>query len=149
MTTSEYESAYRALHGAVLGKLRRALHGAADADDLAAEVWLRAWERRDQCRGQVRGWVHTIARNCLFAYWRRRHYEPLPDPDLLPGREEWPLIDARVALEQIAARMSSASRLWQPERPETSTERSRRHRALKQARAVVRGTIARGDHSSR
>lgn len=72
---------HRLVHGILLARLSRA-----DAEDLAQEVFLAAWERLDDLRdaGGFGGWVAAIARNRATSHLRaRREGEALPDD--LPG----------------------------------------------------------------
>jgi RNA polymerase sigma factor (sigma-70 family) len=83
----------------------------ADADDLLAEVWLRAFAARgtfDPRRGSVRVWSFGVARHVLLAHWRR--VVDLPhDPG---GHEEtsdpWPEVDDRLAAAAVAPAMRAA-----------------------------------------
>jgi RNA polymerase sigma factor (sigma-70 family) len=56
------------------------------ADDLLAEVWVRAFSGRggyDPTRAGVRPWLYGIARNVLRAHWGAR-----PDPVQVAGPED-------------------------------------------------------------
>jgi RNA polymerase sigma-70 factor, ECF subfamily len=64
-----------------------------DLNDLHQEVWLRAWRHLPSGfhGGNVRAWLHQIARNGLIDRSRRRRAEPLPDElSLLDPRGEQP-----------------------------------------------------------
>src|SRR5665213_4397430 len=53
---------YRRHGGAVFGLARRVLNGAAEAEDVTQEVFLRLWnqpERFDATRGNLRSWLLT------------------------------------------------------------------------------------------
>jgi RNA polymerase sigma-70 factor (ECF subfamily) len=87
-----------------------ALHGylsrraPAAADDLLAEVWLRAFASRsgfDPARGTARAWLFGVARNVLAAHWngiepvgRAAHHEPTVDP--------WQAVDRRLDAAAVA-----------------------------------------------
>ncbi len=85
------------------------------AEDLAQEVFLRAYERRASYReasGSFSAWIHGIARNLAIDFLRRRRSTvPLPDPSSTAGpvaRNTAPDAGAtdhetRVALERAIA----------------------------------------------
>jgi RNA polymerase sigma-70 factor (ECF subfamily) len=83
-------------NGAVHGYLARR-SGRDTADDLVAEVWLRAFRSRanfDLQYPDARPWLYGIARNVLNAHWR----QSTKSPPLLPTaiRDPWPDIDDRL-----------------------------------------------------
>lgn len=87
---------HRLVHGVLLARLPRA-----DAEDLAQEVFLAAWERLDDLRdaGGFGGWVAAIARNRATSHLRaRRETSALPDD--LPGGTPADA-DARAVLSAI------------------------------------------------
>ncbi|MBZ0112118.1 MAG: RNA polymerase sigma factor [Thermoanaerobaculia bacterium] len=69
--------------GRLLGYLRRLGARGAEADDILQEVFLAVWRRAntfDTARGEVGGWLFTIARNKWFDWLRstgRRPTQPL------------------------------------------------------------------------
>src|SRR5690348_6799584 len=84
-----FEEHYASIHA----YLRRRVD-AATADDIAAETFVRAYQRRSSfegTRGNVRAWLFGIASNLLQHHWRRerrqlRAYartgvDPLAQPD--------------------------------------------------------------------
>ena len=55
--------------------LRLTGHDRARAEDVVQETLLRAWrhhDRLDECRGSVRSWLFTVARNIVIDEWRTR-----------------------------------------------------------------------------
>jgi RNA polymerase sigma-70 factor, ECF subfamily len=61
----------------------------ADRDDLHQEVWERAWNHLPEQfhGGNVRAWLHQIARNAIIDQSRKARPEPLAAPEtLLDGR---------------------------------------------------------------
>ena len=80
-------------NGAVHGYLARRA-GRDTADDLVAEVWLRAFRNRsnfDLGYPDARPWLYGIARNVLHSHWRQMN-KALP---LLPSActDPWPDVD--------------------------------------------------------
>ena len=54
------------------------------ADDLTSDVFEKAWRSRRQFDGRsAKAWLHTIARNALIDYWRRKKALPVDDPEEL------------------------------------------------------------------
>ncbi|MFF0553858.1 RNA polymerase sigma factor [Streptomyces sp. NPDC004311] len=69
------------------------------ADDLLAEVWLRAFAGRtgfDAARGTARAWLFGVARHVLAGHWRRLGQDrPDPHPPE-PGSDPWQAVDQRL-----------------------------------------------------
>jgi RNA polymerase sigma factor (sigma-70 family) len=83
-----FEQLYRR-HAPLLLAFLAARVRPADREDLHQEVWRRAWDHLpDQFHGgNVRAWLHQIARNALIDQGRKSRPESLADPDaLLDGR---------------------------------------------------------------
>ena len=76
-----YRRFHRLVHGILLTRLPRA-----DAEDVAQEVFLAAWERLDDLRDAsgFGGWVAAIARNRATSHVRARREEAAL-PEDLPG----------------------------------------------------------------
>jgi RNA polymerase sigma factor (sigma-70 family) len=89
---------------------RRAGHQA--ADDLLAEVWLRAFaarERYDTRYGDALPWLYGLARNVLREHWRTSSGEELAGLDGAVV-DPWDAIDARLDSAGRAKAMASAVR---------------------------------------
>jgi RNA polymerase sigma-70 factor (ECF subfamily) len=97
------------------------------AEDLAQEVFLRAWTGLATLRnGQsLRPWLFRVARNCLIDSRRRARPEPAPvRPDAIASREPGPLAqvmhkEAGTVLQRACARLPlpyrAALLLWTQE----------------------------------
>lgn len=71
-----FDDAYARYHARLLGYVRRRT---AEAEDVAQEVWLRAYKHWDRCRTDtVQAWIYTIARRVLIDRAKRRPMAPLP-----------------------------------------------------------------------
>jgi RNA polymerase sigma-70 factor (ECF subfamily) len=83
--------------------------GRLDADDLLAEVWLRAFSSRASFRGDWpdgRPWLYGVARNTLRAHWEEGARDrPVPGPDLA---DPWPEVDARLDAEALGEPLRQA-----------------------------------------
>lgn len=96
----------------VKGIARLILRNEADAEDVLAETFIRAWRRRDQLReeGALRAWLLTIATRQSLS-WRRRAGAALRLRDLgmsssVGGPEERiPALDLLAALDRLPVRM--------------------------------------------
>jgi RNA polymerase sigma-70 factor (ECF subfamily) len=78
-----FEQLVRRHQGLVRAQLRRLLHGdEAAADDLAQEVFLLAWRKLEQFRGEARfsTWLYQIAYSC-FLQARRRKSQSFEEAD--------------------------------------------------------------------
>jgi RNA polymerase sigma factor (sigma-70 family) len=81
------------------------------ADDLVAEVWLRAFAARatyDHQRADARPWLYGIARHALSAHWRETG-RVIP---IIPAAvsDPWPEIDERLDAGARRAELESALR---------------------------------------
>jgi RNA polymerase sigma-70 factor (ECF subfamily) len=108
-----FEQLLRRHQGMVRAQLRRLLHGDdAAADDLAQEVFLLAWRKLDQFRGEARfsTWLYRIAYSCFLQAYRKRQWpaghleesevEELPAPPQA--------IDLQLDLERAMQHLSAA-----------------------------------------
>ncbi len=96
-------------NGAVHGYLARRA-GRDDADDLVAEVWLRAFRDRANFDLQyldARPWLYGIARNVLHSHWRQVTKSPPPIPSAVS--DPWPDVDEH--LDEVGRRASLAAAL--------------------------------------
>lgn len=101
----------------------RILGSAADAEDVAQETFLRAWQhaKRYEPRARARTWLLAIAHNLALDRLRRRkarREEPSDDQalDIAPGSEE----PARLLLRKTAALEVSRALDSLPERQKTA-----------------------------
>ena len=109
-----FEQLVRRHQGLVRAQLRRLLHGDhAAADDLAQEVFLLAWQKLDQFRGDARfsTWLYRIAYTCFL---QARRKKPLSVDDGDDEIDALPVppraIDLQLDLEQAMQRLSGAER---------------------------------------
>ncbi len=81
-----------------------------EAEDLTAEVYMRAWKARRRFRGDLqaaRGWLMRIARNLVIDRYRRQKSRPLTgdiDAHVIPHPGATP--------EQQALHIEQAAALW-------------------------------------
>ncbi|MEV6005175.1 RNA polymerase sigma factor [Streptomyces sp. NPDC051976] len=80
---------------------RRAPHA---ADDLLAEVWLRAFAGRasfDAARGTARAWLYGVARHVLAEHWRTLG-APVPAVGETAPVDPWHAVDQRLDAQAVA-----------------------------------------------
>jgi RNA polymerase sigma-70 factor (ECF subfamily) len=134
---------------------RRFVRDEASAEDVVAETYLRAWQKRGQLRERrkVLPWLKRICRNCALDVQRRRAGDPIAaGPDLIDGvtdeRPPSPAGARQDLLDRLPDSLKSIARLRfvdgmghsqiaQIERLSTSTVRGR----IYMAREVLRKEI--------
>jgi len=110
-----FEQLLRRHQGLVRAQLRRLLRGdAAQADELAQEVFLRLWRKLDQYRGEARfaTWLFRLAYT-VFLESRRRHQLALDDEADLEGAagsDPGPSPALRMDLQQALDRLPRPER---------------------------------------
>jgi RNA polymerase sigma factor (sigma-70 family) len=108
-----FEQLVRRHQGLVRAQLRRLVRGdEAAADDLAQEVFLLAWRKLDQFRGDARfsTWLYQIAYSCFLQAVRRKS-QPVEEADeeSAGGFEaEAHPIDLQLDIERALRRLSVA-----------------------------------------
>lgn len=108
-----FEQLLRRHQGMVRAQLRRLVRGDdATADDLAQEVFITAWKKLDQFRGEARfsTWIYRIAYTCFLQSYRK---SGLPidtnnghDPELAPAPVD--SVDLQMDIERAMQRLSAA-----------------------------------------
>jgi RNA polymerase sigma-70 factor (ECF subfamily) len=91
LTAARFEELYRELWPGILNYVRFRL-GPEDAPDVAAEVFARAWARResfDPMAGSPAAWLWGIAKNATVD-WARKGRTPSGGPAPLPAQEPDP-----------------------------------------------------------
>src|SRR5689334_6225609 len=82
------EALFRATHGWLVGIAMSYVGGAADAEDVVEEMFLKLWIRRDRIRvtGSVKSYLAVAIRNTAFNYMDHRRVEAkyLESPHLEP-----------------------------------------------------------------
>lgn len=74
-TDIQNEKVYRDYHGRVCGYIRSKINSAQDAEDLAADVFVKVFEKLgsfDESKAALSTWIYTITRNTLTDYFRTR-----------------------------------------------------------------------------
>lgn len=69
------EKIYRDYHSKVFGYIRSKVNSVQDAEDIAADVFLKVYEKLesfDESKASLSTWIYTITRNTLTDYYRTR-----------------------------------------------------------------------------
>ncbi|UPG70638.1 RNA polymerase sigma factor [Gordonia hongkongensis] len=107
---------YREHVAGVWRYVRTRVPGAADADDVTAEVFvkaMRSWDRFDDRRGSVGAWLIGIARHVVADWWVRRSREvPVAEVDVGDAGASGYDGDPETAMLRAAAADDVRSRLW-------------------------------------
>lgn len=83
--------------------------GRQEADDLLAEVWLRAFASRASYRGDWpdgRPWLYGVARNTVRVHWQARTHDGRGA--MTTASDPWPEVDARLDAEALGALLRRA-----------------------------------------
>jgi RNA polymerase sigma-70 factor, ECF subfamily len=105
----DLEELYRRYGDLVLGRCRSLLRNDADAQEVAQEVFLRAWRYRDTFRGEASPstWLFKVTTTTCLNRLRtkRRHPEELVDDDLPVGVTDTLLgsLETRQLLDAVLA----------------------------------------------
>ncbi len=76
LTEVEWERLYHDYSGKVLGYILARVQRRADAEDLCAEVFEKAWRRYeafDPEKASISTWIFTITRNTVIDFFRKNH----------------------------------------------------------------------------
>ena len=77
------EKIYRDYHGKVCGYIRSKVNSVQDAEDIAADVFLKIFEKLesfDESKASLSTWIYTITRNTLTDYFRtRKVFDEIPE----------------------------------------------------------------------
>lgn len=82
-TDEQKEQIYRDYHGKVCGYIRSKINSFEDAEDLAADVFLKVYEKLDsfdESKASLSTWIFTITKNKLTDYFRtKKDYDEVPE----------------------------------------------------------------------
>lgn len=77
------ENIYRDYHSKVLGYIRSKINNLQDSEDLAADVFVKVYEKYDSfdnTKASVSTWIFTITRNAVIDYFRTsKDYDEVPE----------------------------------------------------------------------
>jgi RNA polymerase sigma-70 factor (ECF subfamily) len=93
----------------MLALARRMLGDAAEAEDVAQEVFLRAWRQASSWKagqGRFDTWMHRVALNLCYDRLRRRREQPMADPPERP--DPAPGAQARLEAADLSQQVETA-----------------------------------------
>jgi RNA polymerase sigma-70 factor (ECF subfamily) len=85
-----------------------------DAEDLTAQVFVRAVEQLDTTRqpGQIASWLYRVSQNAIADYWRAFYRLPVIGADYVaPGWEPMAVVSREPGAEEVAADGVTAARV--------------------------------------
>ena len=106
MTAEQQEKIYNAFYGKVMGYLCARINRRADAEDLASEVFEKAFSRfdqYDQSKSSISTWIFTITRNTLIDHYRRTKPQEELDENLSDDTEIDEGLLQNESLEELAS----------------------------------------------
>lgn len=113
-----FESLYRRHRGPLYRFVLRSVKGAAEAEELFQDIWMRVIEARMRYTPQSRfaTWLYTIAHNRLVDHWRAKGLSLVslddddasaPQPPAPPSAEPERIVQARQSLDRLAAALAA------------------------------------------
>lgn len=85
VTDTRKEEIYREYYKKVYGYILSKINNATNAEDLTADVFLKAFEKIDtfdETKASVSTWIYTITKNTLIDYYRtRRTFDEVPETE--------------------------------------------------------------------
>ena len=106
MTAEQQEKIYTAFYGKVMGYLCARINRRADAEDLASEVFEKAFKRfeqYDKSKSSISTWIFTITRNTLIDHYRRTRPQEELDENLSDSSEIDENLLQNESLEELAS----------------------------------------------
>ena len=85
MTTPDWEKIYETYSGKVMGYIAARVQRRADAEDLCADVFEKAYKKidaYDEKKASMSTWIFTITRNTVIDYFRRNKVMDEPDENI-------------------------------------------------------------------
>lgn len=83
ITDMQKEAIYRDYYGKVFGYILSKINNSQTAEDLAADVFVKVYEKIDsfdESKASLSTWIYTITRNTLTDWFRtRRTFEEIPE----------------------------------------------------------------------
>lgn len=112
----QFDAVYREHVAGVWRYVRTRVPANVDADDVTAEVFvkaMRSWDRFDDRRGTVGAWLIGIARHVVADWWARKSREvPVAEVDVDATVMSAPDGDPETSMLRAAAADDVRSRLW-------------------------------------
>ena len=107
MTTPEWENIYDLYCGKVMGYIAARVQRRADAEDLCADVFEKAFRKRDafdESKASISTWIFTITRNTVIDYFRKTRPTEEPDENLASDDE----VDEHLLSQETLSELATA-----------------------------------------
>ena len=107
MNTPEWENIYDLYCGKVMGYIAARVQRRADAEDLCADVFEKAFRKRDAfdaSKASISTWIFTITRNTVIDYFRKTRPTEEPDENLASDEE----VDEHLLSQETLSELASA-----------------------------------------
>ena len=107
MKTPEWEKIYDLYCGKVMGYIAARVQRRADAEDLCADVFEKAFRKRDafdESKASISTWIFTITRNTVIDYFRKTRPTEEPDENLASDEE----VDEHLLSQETLSELAGA-----------------------------------------
>ena len=107
MNTPEWEKIYDLYCGKVMGYIAARVQRRADAEDLCADVFEKAFRKRDafdESKASISTWIFTITRNTVIDYFRKTRPTEEPDENLASDEE----VDEHLLSQETLSELAGA-----------------------------------------
>ena len=107
MTTPDWEKIYDQYSGKVRGYIAARVQRRADAEDLCADVFEKAYKKidaYDESKASLSTWIFTITRNTVIDYFRRNKVMDEPDENIAAEGE----IDDNLLTQETLSELAAA-----------------------------------------
>ncbi len=109
MNTPDWENIYDQYSGKVMGYIAARVQRRADAEDLCADVFEKAYKKidaYDEKKASMSTWIFTITRNTVIDYFRRNKVMDEPDENIAAEGEIDDELLSQETLSELAAALN-------------------------------------------
>ncbi len=107
MNTPDWENIYDLYSGKVMGYIAARVQRRADAEDLCADVFEKAFRKKDafdESKASISTWIFTITRNTVIDYFRRNKIMDEPDENIAAEGE----VDDNLLTQETLSELAGA-----------------------------------------
>ena len=107
MTTPNWENIYDLYCGKVMGYIAARVQRRADAEDLCADVFEKAFRKRDAfdaSKASISTWIFTITRNTVIDYFRKNRASEELDENIASDDE----VDENILTQETLSELATA-----------------------------------------
>ena len=124
VTDEQKEELYRTYYKKVYGYLLSKLNHPQNAEDLAADVFVKIYSRLDSfddSRASLSTWIYTITANTLTDYFRTRHVSGELDETLTDDTSFEDEVCNNDMLDSLADALEKLEKVTEPQKPQERT----------------------------